>query len=269
MIDAARALYRRAVPQVARKWIRQWLREIPVRLRDLPADLRDRALPPARLRERVGFTSAREHFVHVGQSSYRDIIGAVREVLPDLDEHRRWLDFGCGAGRVARYACEDESLQLTGIDVDREAIAWCRRHLRGAFFVTSSLPPTPFEEGSFDVIYSVSVFTHFDEAIQDAWLTEMRRLLRPGGLLVATTQSERLTPHRTDLTDEDRKALRDGGFVFKKGVGDFNEDSAFHTRAYLERRWSRDFVLRSFKDGGLVGYLDLSVWETFFARGRL
>ena len=47
------------------------------------------------------------------------------------------------------------------------------------------LPPLPLEDESFDLIWSISVFTHLtDNSLP--WLCELHRLLRPGGLLIAT-----------------------------------------------------------------------------------
>ena len=150
---------------------------------------------------------------------------------------------------------------MTGIDVDASAIRWSSRHLRDEYRVVSATPPTALADGAFDVVCAVSVFTHFDEETQYAWLSELRRLLRPGGLLIASTQGPHLTPNRPDLAVRDHEQLRDRGFVFREGFGPFNEDTAFHSREYLEREWSTDLELIAFQPSGLVEYLDLSVWR--------
>ena len=246
-----RRVYRRSVPSPVRQRVRRVIREIPIRMRDLPGDLVRRDVPPARLRARVGATSSRAEFLDVGRRAAAEILAAAGR-----DGH--WLDFGCGCGRVARHLTVE---QLTGVDVDRNAVRWCARHLRGEFVAIGPMPPAPFAAASFDVVCAVSVFTHFDEAAQDAWLAELQRLLRPGGLLVASTHGADLAFSRPDLTAEDHGRLRERGFVFRKGIGPFNEDSAFHTRDYLEREWSRRFEPVSFVPFGLTGYLDLSVWR--------
>ena len=123
------------------------------------------------------------------------------------------------------------------------------------------MPPSQFADASFDIACAVSVFTHFDESTQNAWLAELHRLIRPGGLLVASTHAADLTFSRPDLTADDYARLHDRGFVFREGIGPFNEDSAFHTLDYLQREWSRFFDLVSFVPFGLVRYLDLSVWR--------
>ncbi|HEY0382006.1 MAG TPA: class I SAM-dependent methyltransferase [Candidatus Elarobacter sp.] len=68
----------------------------------------------------------------------------------------------------------------------------CRRlDLRARFVVTEPAPPSDLPAESFDVIYAYSVFTHLSEELQRAWIEEFRRLLRPGGVLVASVKSRR------------------------------------------------------------------------------
>jgi SAM-dependent methyltransferase len=179
---------------------------------------------------------------------------------PAADES--WLDFGCGAGRIARHFDQrGRPTHLAGVDVDVEAVSWCGRFLRGTFKPVDAMPPTPLAEGSFDVAYSVSVFSHLDEGPQFGWLAEIHRLLRPRGLLVASTHSPSLIWTRPDLTPEQSRRLNESGFLFAPGKGRFNDDSAFHSEGYLSSAWSRYFELESFSAGGLAGYQDLSTWR--------
>ncbi len=265
-IERLRGFYQRRVPSALRQRLRKAAKEIPIRLRDLPADLRELLdprivpLPPARLRGRVGINSSRTHFLEVGSRAADDIVTFLAGL--DLNAYPRWLDFGCGAGRVARHLVQREFVRrMTGIDIDRAAIRWSARHLPGEYTRIRSTPPTFLGPGTFDAICAVSVFTHFDEATQNAWLAELRRLLRPGGIFIASTQAPDLTFNRPDLTLHDHQHLQERGFVFRIGIGPFNEDSAFHSAAYLRREWSRYFDLLTFKPAGLVEYLDLSLWR--------
>jgi SAM-dependent methyltransferase len=52
--------------------------------------------------------------------------------------------------------------------------------------LSNNQPPLPYPTGYFDVIYSVSVFTHLRRAAFDEWMTELVRCLRPGGLAMLT-----------------------------------------------------------------------------------
>jgi SAM-dependent methyltransferase len=262
----ARRLARALLSPRVRRAVRIFAAELPHRVRDFVPDLRERGaslpLPPARLRRRVGIDGSREHFLAIGRGAARDITGAIEAAGLEPGAFPRWLDFGCGCGRVARHLTTLDGVRISGVDIDEEAIAWCNAHLgHGLFSTTAPAPPAPFADASFDLVYSVSVFTHLDEAAQFAWLAELRRILRPGGVLVVSTHAPELVYNRPDLTAAQHIDLRDRGFTFATTDGPFNDDSAFHSRAYLERQWTKYFTLVSHRTEGLNGYQDLSVWR--------
>ena len=136
-------------------------------------------------------------------------------------------------------------LVYTGVDVDRRQIDWAARHLPGRFEVIPTAPPTALASGSFDLIFTISVFTHLDESMQEAWLAELARLLRPGGLLLATTHSPEIARTSPGVTPAELTRLAQRGFLFRPSVGPFNEQSAFHSEAYLRESWSRQLRRRA------------------------
>ena len=103
------------------------------------------------------------------------------------------LDFGCGCGRLLRFLVPGADLaEIHGAEVNPDLAAWCRGNLPGIDVVaTLPSPPLPFAGGAFDFIYSLSVLTHLAEDAIGAWLRELARVMRPGGLLVATTHGPR------------------------------------------------------------------------------
>jgi SAM-dependent methyltransferase len=232
--------------------VRTFAREAPIRIVDAVPDLVDHSMPPPALRAAVGIDSSRSHYMRIGRRVADDILA----VAP---ARGRWLDFGCGSGRVARHIGSVDAIELTGVDVDSRAVAWCTRHLRGHFQIIAPEPPLPFADRSFDVIYAISVFTHLDETAQLRWLGELRRILREGGMLVASTHSPELTYNRPDLTHAHHVALTYGGFTFIRGDGAFNEDSAFHHPAYIEQVWSRIFRRVEHRPRGVADYQDLTI----------
>src|ERR1043165_8053538 len=48
------------------------------------------------------------------------------------------------------------------------------------------MSPLPYKDQMFDLIYSLSVFTHLSENHASQWLSEMNRVLKPGGILIIT-----------------------------------------------------------------------------------
>lgn len=266
-----RNLLRRLLPARVRRPLARALREAPHRIRDAVPDLFDAIrsprgrprVPPARLRFRVSGTSSRRVFLDVGRSATADILRGFEAGRVSGRDYPRWLDFGCGSGRISRHLVGSPAVrELYGTDVDAEAIAWAARNLpAGRYTVNASKPPLEFPSSHFDVVVAGSIFTHLNKEPQRAWLAEVARLLRPGGLLIACTHSPNLTFMRPDLTQRQHAALAGGGFLFAPGGGAFNDDGAFHSRQYLESEWGKILRPRLFEEYGYCRFQDLSVWE--------
>jgi SAM-dependent methyltransferase len=94
------------------------------------------------------------------------------------------LEIGCGGGRWTRcFAPLVERAWL--VDATPAAAAAVLRHVQGPFgFVFSrdgELPAIPAE--SIDYVFSFDTFVHFDVPLFDAYVREIGRVLRPGGIL--------------------------------------------------------------------------------------
>jgi len=69
-----------------------------------------------------------------------------------------------------------------GSDYNPRLVRWCRESLPFADFRVNGLqPPLPYADGELEFVYAISIFTHLTEALQDAWLQELARVLAPGG----------------------------------------------------------------------------------------
>ncbi len=150
----------------------------------------DAPYPPLSLAQRVccleGHDAPLQAYERLGAEAKSALVG----LLPDdwSFAGKRVLDFGCGAGRTLRhFLAEAQDAEFWGADIDAASIAWLRDELSPPLHVVQSKPAPPLglEYGTFDLVWALSVFTHLtDESIP--WLLELHRLLRPGGLLVAT-----------------------------------------------------------------------------------
>jgi SAM-dependent methyltransferase len=78
--------------------------------------------------------------------------------------------------------------RLFASDVSEKMVALTSSTNPWATIVRNSpLPPIELEDGSFDLVYLYSVLSHLSEVAHTAWVKEFGRLIRPGGLLIATT----------------------------------------------------------------------------------
>jgi SAM-dependent methyltransferase len=113
----------------------------------------------------------------------------LQQVVPGgLDGGARVLDFGCGSGRLLRQLLPEAAAgDVHGTDIDEASIAWVQQHLCPPCHavVAPSVPPLPYADASFDLIVAVSVFSQIADGWAE-WLLELRRILRPGGVLVCS-----------------------------------------------------------------------------------
>ena len=117
------------------------------------------------------------------------VVEVVERAGGSLGPGMRGLDFGCSSGRVVRIlAAALPEVAWSGCDPNAGAIGWASEALPGIdFFVSPQEPPLELPDGELDMIYAISIWSHFGADAGLRWLYEMRRLLRPGGLLVVTT----------------------------------------------------------------------------------
>src|ERR1700730_10578165 len=123
--------------------------------------------------------------------SYRQVLHFFKILIPhgfNLRTCGSILDFGCGSARIIRLYRYMSGVRLVGTDANPECISWCRGNVPGCEFHINDLePPLPFANGNnFDLIISLSVFTHIPLEQQTRWLQEMKRVLKPNGFLLCT-----------------------------------------------------------------------------------
>jgi len=94
---------------------------------------------------------------------------------------KRVLDLGCRSGALSRHFLDGN--QVVGLDVDRVALAKAAE--RGIEPVVANVEePLPFPDGSFDAVVAGELLEHL--RFPDAVVAEVRRVLRPGGVIVGS-----------------------------------------------------------------------------------
>jgi len=221
-------------------------------------------VPSAELRYNVVGRCTAQQFLDGGRQVVQDIENALGKAGRPVATIAEFLDFGCGCGRL-ELALRSRGLgmRVTGCDVDERAVQWCRENLDGARYVVNpELPPLPFAERSFDLVWCGSVFTHLDAARQDQWLAELGRVLRPGGILLASVHGPHLWEPR--LPSWTIAKLKKEGIVFARtgadtGIHPAWYQVAWHTEQYIKEHWASFFEICAYLPRGLNDYQDVVV----------
>jgi len=117
------------------------------------------------------------------------IVDALMSAGIDMEEVKVALDFGCSSGRVLSVlSAAYPQTAWHGCDPNDPAITWASEYLPAiGFFASGNRPPLPFADGSLDMVYAISIWSHFAPGLGLDWFAEMHRVIRPGGHLVCTT----------------------------------------------------------------------------------
>jgi SAM-dependent methyltransferase len=205
-------------------------------------------LPPDVLRLLVAGTDDADWFVSAGQLAAQSLLELLAKHGVGLDATRRVLDFGCGCGRVLRHLGH-LAADLYGCDSNPVAVEWCAEHLQFARVATNALEtPLDHDAETFDVIYALSVLTHLPPHLQAHWMRELRRVLKPGGVLVLSLHGDS-TVH--NLTRAERADYRAGRLVVRGGdLAGTNHCAVFHPPAFVRGDFSYGFeVLDHVREG--------------------
>ena len=212
------------------------------------------SIPPVALRNPTSVLperkADREGYLERGAETKRAIV----EVLgPDWSwSGRRVLDFGCGSGRVLRHFHEEAAhAEFWGSDIDAACIAWDGEHLDPpmSFVTNAEVPPLPFPDEHFDLVYAMSVFTHITDHWA-AWLMELHRVLVTGGVLLATFMGEGMSERVAGETwDETRVGMN----VYLAGQRwEVGGPMVLHSPWWIEEHWGRLFDVERIVPAGFV-----------------
>lgn len=215
--------------------------------------------PPPALRLRVHGAADLHSFLLIGRENFQTILDGLALAGKPVGPEVRMLDFGCGPGRTLHWWLQHQPRPiLHGTDVDHEAVEWTRQNLPVTVERNEPLPPLPYADAAFDVIYSISVFTHLDAQYQDAWLAELRRVLKPDGVALLSVRSEHDLASRPPALQE---RVRRDGIVFEHDMWTSQffpgfYQATYHSADYIERHWGARFKIL----GKIpMGYVDLLV----------
>ena len=142
---------------------------------------------PAYVREQyateAGLAARRSFYDDVQGPDAREVaFDAVAAVSP-----RRVLEVGPGPGEASERIARDLGAEVVAVDVSERMVELARG--RGVDARVGDVQSLPFDDGSFDCALAAWVLFHVPDV--DRGLSELARVLRPGGRLVAVTVSVR------------------------------------------------------------------------------
>jgi SAM-dependent methyltransferase len=207
--------------------------------------------------------------------SIKHLIGS--HGCPLLPGHRV-LELGAASGRVTRHLLAQEpKVEVWASDINSRHVAWMQTFLdpRLNAFQNSVLPHLPIEDGTFDLVSAFSVFTHIDE-FETAWILELRRILKSGGMAYLSIHSDHLWRRvpslpglldqllalRPFVTDFDlspelfSQPMPQGRVVLRDTRSNVYNTQVFHSIDHVRAVWGRFFEIVEIIPGG-HGYQDV------------
>jgi len=147
-----------------------------------------------------------------------------RFLLAHVHPGERVLDIGCGEGLFAAELVR-AGAQVVGIDVAEEPLRRARsRHPELDLRLVDDEAPWPLPDAAFDAVWAGEVIEHV--AATASWVSEVRRVLRSGGLLLLSTPAHgRLAMLRLALS----------GRAFQAHFQPCGEHLRFYSRGSLAR----------------------------------
>ncbi|HBY60419.1 MAG TPA: methyltransferase type 11 [Solibacterales bacterium] len=122
------------------------------------------------------------------------------------------LEAGCGTGHFAALLERRYGWRVHAVDLGEAGVR--QAHGRGlARVARADVSRLPFAAGSFDAVFSMDVLPHFSSGNEVIPLTEMARVLRPGGLLVLRAAALRALRSRHSMFVKERQRFVRGRLV--------------------------------------------------------
>ena len=115
------------------------------------------------------------------------------EFAAEYVKNKVTADIGCADGYGTQYLA-GFTTKTTGVDYSTETVASANekhKHLQNLNFVSSSVPPLPFENESLDVVTAFQFIEHIEN--RKGFMEEVKRVLKPGGIFLCSTPNSKMS----------------------------------------------------------------------------
>lgn len=203
----------------------------------------DFLFPPADISYDAYGTTDYSHYYYTGLKAAESVYGILKPYLKDGSSVI--CEWGCGPARIIRHMptiAGWRNFSFIGTDYNKKTIGWCQKNIVAVkFFLNDLTPPLTFADNSVDCVYCVSVFTHLSEEMHFAWLHEIMRVLRPGGIFMMTVHGD----HSRAVQRKEERDLYDSGKLVVRG--NVREGTriflAFHSASFMRNTFLKDLEI--------------------------
>ena len=101
------------------------------------------------------------------------------------------LDAACGEG-YGSYLLSQEATHVFGMDIDAVVVSEASKKYTASNlqYLVGNVSSLPFENGSFDCVVSFETLEHIDSDSQIKFLSEIKRILKPDGILIMSSPNK-------------------------------------------------------------------------------
>lgn len=164
------------------------------------------------------------------------------------------LDNGCGTAKHAVWNADRVRL-MVGSD---PATLFADAAVEQVALTKADSRSLPFDDGSFDKAFAIDILEHFPIDVIDEYLAETARVLRPGGRMLAFSNTREMSPIQP-LINISRRL---GRMFVRAGVYDFSRE-ARRKSDHLKALESWEDVLAAFERAGLRP-VKVVFWNSLF-----
>ena len=161
----------------------------------------------------------------------------IKEYVSEKDEV---LDFGCGNGRLLELL-NKTNIDYTGVDISRNLLKIAtQKYPAKKFIFIDTENVLPFKNETFDKVFAIAVFHHFNPKMAKNTLSEIKRVVKKDGIVVITAWYLWETKHKKFLW----RNFLTGRFTFLTNVTFEDAENTYQRPCYFWRKSQLEKIIK-------------------------